>query len=179
MRERSFLPLPDRDDTTKLSEEWKTFIESPVAAAMRRRPALREADRIDPKDRIPLGAPMSGPEGPTLTRIRSSLAALSRLRSSREPADWIEAATLMKRDVVRLRDTHYARHTSVLLAMADALTFTEPSDPDLDPHAGAVFDHSLALLSESFIGEPEEEAVLRELLSLGWNLAPGLDSMKD
>jgi hypothetical protein len=108
--------------------------------------------------------------------LRSSFTAISRLRAQRSAGEWIEAAGTLKRDAVRLRNTRLARHSAVLLALADALTFTEPSDPTLDQQATTVFDHSLSLLREPFVSEPAEEAFLVDLLSHGWNLAPSTDT---
>ena len=114
-------------------------------------------------------------------RLRSSFTAISRLRSRRSAGDWVEAAATLKQDAVRLRNTTYARHSSVLLALADALTFTEPSDPTLDAQATSVFNHSLSLLNESYVSEPDEEAFLVGMLSQGWNLSPsaGLEAPED
>jgi len=105
------------------------------------------------------------------TALRASLETLSELRSNAATVDWIEAATVLKRDVVRLRDTNYSRHAAVLLALADALTFTEPAEV-FAPEDGTLFSHVLGLLSEPYISEPDEEEFLTELLTAGWNLAP-------
>lgn len=121
-------------------------------------------------------------EGETNThRLRSSFTAISRLRSQRSAGDWVAAAATLKHDAVRFRGTHLARHSAVLLALADALTFTEPSDPMLDAQAGAVFDHGLSLLSESFVSEPAEEAFLVDLMSHGWHLVPsaGIEPLEE
>jgi hypothetical protein len=104
-------------------------------------------------------------------RLRRSFATVDALRADTDGADWIEAAATLKRDAVRLRNTHLARHSSVLLAIADALTFTRRDDPSLTKET-VIFDRGLALLSEPFIAEPAEEDFLVELLSEGWNLAP-------
>lgn len=107
-------------------------------------------------------------------RFPSSLAALRALRSDHSPAGWSEASATLKRDAIRLRRTHYARHASVLLALADALTFTEPADPTLDAQAPAALEHGLSLLGEPHITDSAEEAFLVDLLSRGWNLTPSV-----
>jgi hypothetical protein len=61
-----------------------------------------------------------------------------------------------------------------LLALADALTFTEPTDPTLDSQARAALEHSLSVLTEPHITEAAEEALLVNLLSHGWNLTPSV-----
>ncbi|HET9198589.1 MAG TPA: hypothetical protein VFN92_10095 [Solirubrobacterales bacterium] len=108
--------------------------------------------------------------------IKASLDALIALRSDAEAADWLEAAAVLKRDVVRLRDSSYSRHLAVLLALADALTFTEPDE--VSP-AGAkpLFSHALGLLSEPYISEASEEEFLGELLTAGWNLTPSAEQL--
>jgi hypothetical protein len=123
--------------------------------------------------RFTISSPVQGEMGSH--RLRSSFKAISRLRSQRSAGDWVEAAATLKQDAVRLRNTHYARHSSVLLALADALTFTEPSDLTLDAQATSVFNHSLSLLNGSYVSEPDEEAFLIEMLSHGWNLSPSAD----
>lgn len=105
-------------------------------------------------------------------QLRASLHALGQVRSSTDPADWLEAAGTLKRDALRLRRTSYARHSSVLLALADALTFTEPDDPTLGPDHAAAVDRGLALLVEPFVAEPQEEEFLVGMIEAGWNLAP-------
>ena len=111
-------------------------------------------------------------------RFPASFAALRALRSDRSPAGWSEAASTLKRDAVRLRRSPYGRHASVLLAVADALTFTEPSDPRITSQAAAMLDHCLALLTEPHISEPAEEALLVDLLSEGWSLTPFVDESR-
>ncbi|HXR30541.1 MAG TPA: hypothetical protein VN752_05330 [Solirubrobacterales bacterium] len=106
------------------------------------------------------------------TPLRASLEALSQLRSSAATVDWLEAAAVLKRDVVRLRDTNYSRHAAVLLALADALTFTESAEVAAAGEGNTLFGHALGLLSEPYISEPDEEEFLSELLVAGWNLAP-------
>lgn len=106
------------------------------------------------------------------TPLRQSLEALSELRSGAAEVDWLEAAVVLKRDVVRLRDTNYSRHAAVLLALADALTFTEPAEVPSTDDAKPFFSHALGLLSEPYISEASEEEFLGELLLAGWNLAP-------
>lgn len=112
----------------------------------------------------------------TKSLFRASLEALSDLRSRERSADWLELAGVLKHDAVRLRNTSHSRHAAVLLAIADALTFTEPDDPTLDDDAATAFSDGLALLSEPFIKESDEEAFLVELIVKGWNLAPAVVS---
>lgn len=108
------------------------------------------------------------------SRMRRSFGVLTQVRTSRSAGDWLDAAAVLKEEAVRLRDTQYARHSSVLLALADALTFTDPSDETVEIQAGT-FDRALALLSEPFLAEPEEEDFLVDLLAHGWNLTPSAD----
>lgn len=108
------------------------------------------------------------------SRLRRSFGVLTQIKSSRSAADWLEAAAILKEEAVRLRETQYARHSSVLLALADGLTFTDPSDATAEIQTGT-FDRALALLSEPFLAEPEEEDFLVDLLAHGWNLAPSAD----
>jgi hypothetical protein len=163
--------LNRRSDVDELESAW--------APAKKPRTSLGEAAER-PGTTGPVRAQAQAPErlGIVLDQeqpaspLRASFAAISGLRASSSPADWPEAAAVLKRDAVRLRNTHLARHSSVLLALADALTFTDPADPALGGSAAVVFDRSLSLLSEPFIGEPAEEDFLSEMLSQGWNLAP-------
>jgi hypothetical protein len=106
------------------------------------------------------------------SRLRQSFEALGKLRTSRSTADWLEAAAALKTDALRLRNSPLARHSSVLLALADALTFTDPADSALNIESYEALEQGLSLLSEPFIGEPAEENFLVRLMSTGWNLAP-------
>ena len=115
--------------------------------------------------------PLVGRSG---TSMQASLMALSDLRSDAEMVDWFEAAAILKRDVVRLRGTNYSRHASVLLAVADALSFTDPAEVSTASKA-PLFRHTLGLLSEPYISEAAEEEFLGEMLMAGWNLAPSQD----
>ena len=108
-------------------------------------------------------------------RLRSSFEALGAIRSSRDAADWLEAASALKADAIRLRNSSAARHSAVLLATADALTFTDPEDPNLDPTAFESLERALAILGEPFIAERSEEDFLVGLIRSGWNLAPAVD----
>jgi hypothetical protein len=111
-------------------------------------------------------------QAPPAGRLIGSLSALTNLRAS-EPsaAIWIGVASTLKSDAARFRSSPLSRHSSVMLALADALTFTDPSDPTLDFQRSTV-DRSLAVLSSPFVAESEEEALLSDLLGHGWNLAP-------
>ncbi len=105
-------------------------------------------------------------------RFRSSLAALHQVRTTQEGADWLEAVRVLKHDAIRLRNTHLSRHSSVLLALADALTFTDPNEQVMDSRTSVPVQRAISLLSEPFINEAAEEEVLIGLLSNGWYLAP-------
>ncbi len=107
--------------------------------------------------------------------LRASLGALGQVRKSEEPADWLVAAATLKRDAVRLRGTAFDRHSSVLLALADALTYTEPDDPTLGPGFGDALNRGVSLLVEPFVAEPDEENFLVSMMEAGWNLAPSAD----
>jgi hypothetical protein len=112
------------------------------------------------------------------TPLRASLEILGELRSGADGADWLEAAIILKRDVVRLRESNYSRHAAVLLALADALTFTEPGEVS-STGGNALVNHALGLLSEPYIAEADEEEFLGELLMAGWNLAPSEEQAAD
>ena len=113
------------------------------------------------------------------TPMRGSLEALSAVRSSGAGADWVEAAAILKRDVAALRDTSYSRHAAVLLALADALTFTEPAEVSVAEEVQPLFSHALGLLSEPYISEADEEEFLGQLLEAGWNLAPSAGQVRE
>ncbi len=107
-----------------------------------------------------------------------SLEALSRAASSPDAGAWLEAAATLKRDAVRLRNSStYGRHAAVLLTLADALTFTRPSDPTLRPGASAVLQRGLAVLTDPFVSTEAERDLMRELLSRGWNVAPASEGL--
>jgi hypothetical protein len=173
------LPNPTAEATTPLAEQLS--MPNGVIAITRndnsigRRPAWREPDNGD-KAVLTLAAPDSDRprRDQAQHRFLTSLAALRTLRSDHSPAGWSGAAVTLKRDAVRLRHTHYGRHASVLLALADALTYTEPTDPMLDSTASTVLDHGLSLLSEPHVTDSAEEALLVDLLNHGWNLTPSV-----
>lgn len=108
------------------------------------------------------------------SRLQRSLDALSNIVVSPAPVagEWLDAAAILKRDAVRLRNSSQARHATVLLTLADALTFTAPSEPTLDMVASEVLQRGLALLTNPFISQEAEENLDIELISAGWNLAP-------
>lgn len=114
-------------------------------------------------------SPLVGRSG---TSMRASLEALSELRSGAETVDWLEVAVILKRDVARLRDTNYSRHAAVLLALADALTFTDPAELSATEGTEPFFRHAIGVLSEPYISEATEEEFLGKMLMAGWNLAP-------
>jgi hypothetical protein len=58
----------------------------------------------------------------------------------------------------------------VLLALADALIFTLPSDLGSDAF-GALLE-GVRLVTSPFVSETAEEDLLVRLLTTGWNLAP-------
>jgi hypothetical protein len=105
------------------------------------------------------------------TSLRASLEALSELRADAQTIDWLEVAVVLKRDVARLHDSNFSRHAAVLLALADALTFTDPAEVSA-VEGRETLRHALGLLSEPYISEASEEEFLGELLMAGWNLAP-------
>ncbi len=108
------------------------------------------------------------------SRLHRSMAALRNVASPPEAVagEWLEAAAILKRDAVRLRDTSHARHATVLLTLADALTFTAPSEPTLETGAVGVLQRGLSLLTNPFVSQEAEENLAIELISAGWNLAP-------
>ena len=171
VREERQLGVPEREaKATTLDEHALKTVErswtKPTA-----NPLIVEPPADDPRKGFTLTLPIEQYRDDRSPRLRASYEAIARLRSaSAEPADWIEAAATLKRDAVRLRNTYFARHASVLLAVADALTFTEPDDPTLDAGATAMFTDSLALLTEPFLSQPAEETFLLNLLGYGWNL---------
>jgi hypothetical protein len=157
-------------DVDAVEQSWasQSRKESLVEHALKREHAMAWRTRSTTPE--VLGTIRQRPGG--VDRLRRSFIAISALRSRHSAADWLEAASTLKRDAARLRNSHLARHASVLLAIADALTFTEPSDPTLGPEAIIVLDRGLALLGEPFISEPIEEDFLVDMLSHGWNLVP-------
>jgi hypothetical protein len=123
--------------------------------------------------RAPLGRfALGGSEGSgAIEPFSSSINALVQLRREGQESDaWIGAARVLKADAVRVRKT-MSRHASVLLAMSDALMFTEPTDPSLEFEVGTL-NRTIALLTEPFVSEPDERTFLRDLLQHGWNLVP-------
>jgi len=184
------LPKQATDSATPLAEEWNIGGGAPNGAPTNGAPTgarsikrigapeatWREPDEHGERNGAVLTLPAGATEQPASAsrRFPASLAALRALRSDRSPAGWSEAAATLKRDAVRLRHSHYGRHASVLLALADALTFTEPTDPTLDAQAPAVLDRGLSLLAEPHVTEPAEEALLVDMLSHGWNLTPSV-----
>jgi hypothetical protein len=63
----------------------------------------------------------------------------------------------------------------VLLTLADALTFTVPSDATLRSGAPEVLQQGLSVLTEPFVSTEDEKRLMMDLLSRGWNLAPAFD----
>jgi hypothetical protein len=179
------LPKREMDSTTPLAEEWDVGAGVPNGALTGARSVKRigapEGTWSEPDEHGEQnGAVLTLPAGAAeqlesmSRRFSASLAALRALRSDRSPAGWSEAAATLKRDAVRLRRSHYGRHASVLLALADALTFTEPTDPTLDAQAPVALDHGLSLLGEPHVTDSAEEALLVDLLSHGWNITPSV-----
>lgn len=133
-----------------------------------------ESENGDPLGRFDLGGDDGEPydaSGP----FAKSISALTALRrEGQDDADWIEVARTLKSDAVRFRST-MSRHAALLLAISDALIFTEPADPTLDFQASTL-NRGISLLAEPFVSEPDEEAFLTELLEHGWNLVPSAGS---
>lgn len=114
----------------------------------------------------------TGSQPKTSNPLRRSLDALLEVRSgSQSGLLWLEAASILKADAVRLRPSTLSRHSSVLLAIADALTFTEPDQASLQ-FSKETLDRCLQVLTSSFISEQTEESLLIDLLEHGWNLVP-------
>jgi hypothetical protein len=85
----------------------------------------------------------------------------------------LDAASVLKRDAVRLRNSSsYGRHAYVLLTLADALTYTDPSDPTLKPRASELLESGISILTEPFVSTETEKDLMKGLLSHGWNIAP-------
>ncbi len=176
------LPKQGIDSATSLSEPWTIGggVPNGVVTDIRsvKRIGLPQVTRREPDTLEGRVLTLTGAVGNQHElapgRFRASLAALRALRSDRSPAGWSEAAATLKRDAVRFRHSRYRRHAAVLLALADALTFTEPTDPTLDAQAAAALDRGLSLLGEPHITDSAEEALLVDLLSHGWNLTPSV-----
>jgi hypothetical protein len=111
-------------------------------------------------------------QGGSRGRLRESLHALNLAAGSNDATDWQEAAFLLKHEAVRLRRSPLGRHAAVLLALADALTFTEPGDPTLKEGASKALRQGGALLTEPYISDGAERGLLHGLLNSGWNLTP-------
>jgi hypothetical protein len=128
-----------------------------------------ETENGDPLGRFDFGRDAQRAKGNS--PFVGSIRALASLRhEGQDGTDWIETARTLKSDAVRFRHT-MSRHAAVLLAISDALIFTEPADPSLDFQV-ATLNRGISLLAEPFVSEPEEEAFLTDLLEHGWNLVP-------
>ncbi len=109
-------------------------------------------------------------------QLRDSLEALSQAAVSDKAGDWLDAASTAKRDAIRLRNSAgFGRHASVLLMLADALTFTVPSDPTLKPNATDGLRRGLSILTDSYVSTETEKHLMMELLGQGWNIAPAFE----
>ena len=107
-----------------------------------------------------------------------SLEVLSEVASRPDACAWLNAAATLKRDAVRLRNSSaYGRHAAVLLTLADALTFTRPSDPTLRPGASEALQRGLRVLTDPFVSTDAERDLMRDLLSRGWNIAPASEGL--
>jgi hypothetical protein len=107
--------------------------------------------------------------------LHYSLVALSKVASapSGDPGEWLDAASALKRDAVRVRNSSsLGRHAAVLLTLADALTYTVPSDPTLRLGATEALQRGLSVLTEPFVSVEAEKRLMIELLNCGWNIAP-------
>ncbi len=105
-----------------------------------------------------------------------SLTALSNAASNGDAGDWLDAASVLKRDAVRLRNSaSLGRHASVLLMLADALTFTTPGDPTLEPGASQAIQRGLSVLTDPYVSTEDEKSLMTDLLSRGWKVAPPFD----
>lgn len=137
-------------------------------------PEIAEEEKSDEQSEEPLRftlSPIAGDrEG---SRLSASFAALAGVRTSSAPAAWIGAAAILKRDAVRLRNSPFSRHADVLLALADALTFTDPDE--VSDRSMAALERGLGVLSEPFVSETTEENFLIDLMAQGWHLAPAVD----
>jgi hypothetical protein len=159
----------DIDETALGSDGVLTLSVAPSSAS-------KEADASPGEEKEPLRIALASSKTPGVGgRLRASFEALGEIRSSRSTGDWLQVASVLKGDALRFRSSSRARHAAVLLAIADALTFTNPEDPALDSASYVSLERSLSLLSEPFIPEQDEENFLVDLLSNGWNLAPSID----
>jgi hypothetical protein len=151
----------------------------PLGTRRRSSAFVEEEERKQADDTVWIAFEKGSAVSESRTPMRGSLEALSAVRSSGAGADWVEAAAILKRDVVALRDTSYSRHAAVLLALADALTFTEPAEVSAAEGVQPLFSHALGLLSEPYISETSEEEFLGQLLGAGWNLAPSAGQVRE
>lgn len=134
---------------------------------------LRNLNRIEASSPGAVSFSFRTGDARTYGPLHFSLSALSKAASSHDAGDWLDAASALKRDAVRLRNSSgLGRHASVLLTLADALTFTLPSDPTLRPGASQILQRGLSVLTEPFISTDDEKGLMKELLSHGWNIAP-------
>lgn len=168
-------PKPAAEDAVHLTED--TSLPRPLRlpwGAARSSPAFFEGESDEVGGAVQIVFDESPVAGASRNPLRASLGALSDLRSQHtaDGVDWFEAAAVLKRDVASLGDTNYSRHAAVLLALADALTFTEPAEVLLGDAWKPLLSHALGLLSEPYISEASEEEFLAELLVGGWNLTP-------
>jgi len=123
---------------------------------------------------IELTIPGSNPDSPAVG-LRTSLVVLRTAAKTRSLDDWLDAALVLKRTAVDLRQSTLARHAEVLLALADVLTFTDPSDRSLTEDAALALEHGISVLSEPFVSESAEESLLIDLMARGWKLAPAVE----
>jgi hypothetical protein len=179
------LSAPDEVDTSTRShgyaftafdgEDRKVDLQEAVHSRKTVFSLRSEASPVDDESQVEFRVPVTEKPQGTAHELRASLGALGQVRRSKEPADWLVAAATLKRDAVRLRGTALDRHSSVLLALADALTFTEPDEPTLSPGSSDALNRGVSLLIEPFVAEPDEENFLVEMMEAGWNLAPSAD----
>lgn len=154
--------LPSSTGSGPFQVRWAQLPEETAAGAP-------ESENGDPLGRFDFGrdSQRDKESSPFVESIRA-LAALR--HEGQDGKDWIEAARILKSDALRFRST-MSRHAAVLLAISDALIFTEPTDQTLDFQV-ATLNRGISLLAEPFVSEPDEEAFLTDLLEHGWNLVP-------
>lgn len=156
-------PTPESSDAeSPLAAGWKALLNLNRLEGSSGR-ALKFSSHSD-------GARRHGP-------LHFSLVELSKVSSvsaqSGDVGDWLDAASVLKRDAIKVRNSSsLGRHASVLLTLADALTFTSPSDPTLSTDATKALQRGLAVLTDPFISTETEKGLMIELLSCGWNIAP-------
>lgn len=172
--------LAVREATAEPAQARSETVAAPVRnlARFEVSPSATEPTKIDGES-VSVSLAAASSSSNRNSRLRGAMVELSRASGSTDSGDWLDAASRLKRDALAFRRTTLSRHADVLLALSDALTFTNPTDRSLPDDAGKVLRHGLALLREPYINESEEEGLLVDLMSNGWKLGPAVENARE